>query len=156
MTHQLAHQDALHLFTHTLNSNHIVFHAMKINHFLCQINDRKILTPKYIQFNVFISYNDVCHLIYIFDVDNTVCIAEMSKLHTVQSGFAIVFVLYSEMFCDEKKAEQSDPHKQLLEHGFVSYLIVVVELKRTVKCKEQFIFPHTPSLALGWSSKITG
>ena len=102
------------------------------------------------------NYTDVCYLMYIFDVDNTVCIAEMSKLHTVQSGFAIVFVLYSEMFCDEKKAEQSDPHKQLLEHGFVSYLIVVVELKRTVKCKEQFIFPHTPSLALGWSSKITG
>ena len=51
-------------------------------------------------------YIDVCYLIYIFDVDNTVCIAEMSKLHTVQSGFAIiVFVLYSEMFCDEKKLQ---------------------------------------------------
>ena len=103
-------------------------------------------------------YIDVCYLIYIFDVDITVCIAEMSKLHTVQSGFGTLcsVCLFSEMLCDEKKAEQSDPHKQLLEHGFVSYLIVVVELKRTVKCKEQFIFPHTPSLALGWSSKITG
>ena len=50
-------------------------------------------------------YIDVCYLIYIFDVDITVCIAEMSKLHTVQSGFAIVFGLYSEMFCDEKKLQ---------------------------------------------------
>ena len=58
-------------------------------------------------------------------VDNTVCcIAEMSKLHTVQSGFGTLcsVCLFSEMLCDEKKAEQSDPHKQLLEHGFCPLL----------------------------------
>ena len=77
----------------------------------------------------------------LFDVDNTVCIAEMSKLHTVQSGFAIVFVLYSEMFCDEKKAEQSDPHKQLLAERFVSPVIAVVA-KRDRKVQSS-LYSHT-------------
>ena len=58
---------------------------------------------------LYLYYIDVCYLIYIFEVDNTVCIAEMSKLHTVQSGFAIVFVLYSEMFCDEKRQNKVTP-----------------------------------------------
>ena len=48
----------------------------------------------------------------------------MSKLHTVQSGFGTLcsVCLFSEMLCDEKKAEQSDPHKQLLEQGFCPLL----------------------------------